>query len=91
MTTDNAHADGNLLAGPLSEVFAVDITAAATTCSGCGREDRVADLHVYVVGDGYVARCPGCQDAVLRFLRTTSRAVLDLRGSLSLRVPLAAI
>ena len=90
MSTEPTHADGNLLAGPLADLFAVDITAAATTCVGCGREDRVADLHVYAVGEAYVARCPGCQDAVLRYLRTATRAVLDLRGTLALRVPVAA-
>lgn len=81
------YADGNLLAGPLADLFAVDLTVARTTCSGCGKVDAVAALHVYVVGEGYVARCPGCGDPVLRFLRTPTQLVLDLRGTFSLRVP----
>ena len=60
--SDPGHLDGNLLAGPLGDLFAVDLTIATTTCSGCGKVDRVAALHVYVVGEGYVARCPGCGD-----------------------------
>ena len=85
--SDIGYSDGNLLAGPLSDLFAVDLTIATTACSGCGKVDRVAALHVYVVGEGYVARCPGCGDAVLRLLRTPSQVVLDLRGTFSLRVP----
>lgn len=87
--SDPGHLDGNLLAGPLGDLFAVDLTIASTTCSGCGKVDRVAALHVYVVGEGYVARCPGCGDPVLRFLRTPSQVVLDLRGTFSLRVPIS--
>ena len=90
MSTEPTHADGNLLAGPLADVFADHNPAPPPTGGGCGREDRVADLHVYAVGEAYVARCPGCQDAVLRYLRTATRAVLDLRGTLALRVPVAA-
>src|SRR5512135_3003828 len=47
--------DGNVLAGPFAELFAVDVAAAATTCVGCGRRSRVAQLHVYVSGPGSVA------------------------------------
>jgi hypothetical protein len=89
MSHQPGHVDGNALAGPLSEVFAVDITTATATCAGCGLRSRVAQLLVYGGGAGSVARCPGCEDVVLRFLRTATDAVLDLRGSLSLVVPLA--
>jgi len=82
------HLDGNALAGPLSDVFAVDVTAATTTCVACGRQSRVAELHVYAAGPGMVARCPGCQDPVARFARTPTAAILDLRGTLTLSVPL---
>lgn len=88
MTIQHEYVDGNRLAGPLADVFAVDITAASTSCTGCGKQSVVAQLHVYVVGEGYVARCPGCQDPVLRYARTSTGGVLDLRGTLSLQVPL---
>jgi hypothetical protein len=88
VTIQHEYVDGNRLAGPLADVFAVDITAASTSCIGCGRRSVVAQLHVYVVGEGYVARCPGCQDPVLRYARTSTGGVLDLRGTLSLQVPL---
>lgn len=88
MTHEPAYTDGNALVGPLSELFAVDISLADMTCAGCGRRSRAAQLHVYAAGPGTVARCPGCQDPMLRYVRTPARAVLDLRGTLTLSVPL---
>jgi Family of unknown function (DUF6510) len=78
--------DGNALAGPLGEVFAIDITAAVTTCAGCGRRDRAAELHVYGGELGLVARCPGCDGVVLRYAHTPSGGWLDLRGAVSLHL-----
>ena len=37
MTQPDGPYDGNALAGPLSEVFAVEVTAAVAQCRGCGR------------------------------------------------------
>ena len=79
--------DGNGLAGPFAEVFAGELTGAATTCVSCGRQSCVAQLHVYMSGPGAVARCPGCESAVLRYVRTPTRAVLDLRGTVALSIP----
>jgi hypothetical protein len=78
--------DGNALAGPLGELFAVDITAAVTTCAGCGRRDHVAALRVYGGEPGLVARCAGCDGVVLRFARTPNGSWLDLRGAVSLHL-----
>jgi hypothetical protein len=79
--------DGNALAGPLDEVFAVEASSAVTRCAGCGRTGRVAELRVYGRGPGLVARCPGCQEVVLRLVRTPREVWLDLRGTVSLRLP----
>jgi hypothetical protein len=79
--------DGNGLAGPFAEVFTVDLTSAITTCVECGRRSAVAQLHVYMSGPGAVARCPGCEAPVLRYARTDDRAILDLRGTLALSIP----
>ena len=88
-TTDpGRHIDGNAIAGPLAELFAVDVTTASTTCAGCGRRSEVAQLLVYSGGPGSVARCPGCEQVVLRFARTPAAMHLDLRGTLSLAVPM---
>jgi hypothetical protein len=88
-TTDN-YADGNALAGPLREIFAVDITAAIGTCVNCGLTGAVATLRVYQHAPGFVARCPGCDEVILRLVRGPESAWLDLRGTMSLRIPLEA-
>ncbi|MET9343695.1 MULTISPECIES: DUF6510 family protein [unclassified Nonomuraea] len=82
------HLDGNALAGPLGEIFAVDVTAAVGRCAACGLRGPVAALRVYDAGPGLVARCPGCEEVVLRLVRGPQEAWLDLRGTVSLRIPL---
>jgi hypothetical protein len=57
----NAPYDGNILAGPLAEVFDVEVTSAIARCAGCGRSTVVAELAVYGPHPGLVARC---RDAV---------------------------
>jgi len=82
------HLDGNVLAGSLEEIFAVDVTAATGRCVGCGRTGPVATLRVYPQAPGFVARCPACDRVVLRIVRGPDRAWLDLRGTVSLEIPL---
>lgn len=82
------HLDGNALAGPLGELFAVDVTAAIGRCASCGLTGPVASLRVYGPDPGLVGRCPGCDEVVLRLVRGPGTAWLDLRGTVSLRVSL---
>ncbi|HEU5332756.1 MAG TPA: DUF6510 family protein [Actinocrinis sp.] len=85
---DEGYQDGNVLAGPLSEIFAVDVTAAVGRCAGCGSTGPIARLRVYGPGPGLVARCPDCAQVVLRVVRGPNDAWLDLRGAVSLRIPM---
>jgi hypothetical protein len=84
--------DGNALAGPLAEIFAVDMTTALARCATCGLTGPVAALRVYGQAPGHapgmVARCPGCASVVLRITRSPGAAWLDMRGATSLRVGL---
>jgi Family of unknown function (DUF6510) len=84
----DGYSDGNALAGPLREVFAVDVTVATGRCAGCGLTSPVATLRVYSRAPGLVARCPGCDEVVLRLVRGPDAAWLDLRGVQHLRIPL---
>ena len=77
--------DGNALAGPLSEVFAVEVTSAVARCRGCGLSSPVAALAVYGPAPGLVGRCPGCTDVLLRVARTPDEVWLDLGGISALR------
>jgi hypothetical protein len=80
--------DGNTLAGPLREIFAVELTAAVGRCASCGRVDTVAALRVYPHAPGTVARCVGCDAVLVRLVRGPERAWLDLRGLVCLEIPL---
>jgi len=82
------YTDGNALAGPLREIFAVELTAATGRCASCGRVAAVADVRVYLDAPGAVARCPGCDAVLLRLVRGPDRAWLDLRGLVCLEIPL---
>ena len=88
MTADvPTYLDGNAAAGALREVFAVDLTAAIGHCAGCGHTGVFAESRLYVDAPGMVARCPGCEDVLLRVVTTPTDTFLDLRGLTYLRIP----
>ncbi|WP_019547002.1 DUF6510 family protein [Streptomyces sulphureus] len=84
------HLDGNMLAGPLSEVFAVEPTTALRRCPHCRLVSSLAQLHVYGPQPGITARCPGCSAIALRMARHPGALWLQLGGSEgAFRFPLA--
>lgn len=85
--TYTGYVDGNALAGPLSEVFALDVTAAISHCGTCGRRGPLACLHVYKRAPGFVARCQHCGNVMLRITRTRDAIRLDMSGVASLAIP----
>ena len=87
MTGSNLWTDGNALASPLQEVFRVDITTAIGRCTGCGRTAPMAEVRVFDHAPGVVARCPTCNQVLLRLVRDRGRAWLDLRGLSYLQLP----
>jgi hypothetical protein len=72
--------DGNAAAGELSNIFAMDVTAAEGECGHCGATKRFAEAHLYMQGPGLVARCAECQQVLLRLVNARDRVFLDLRG-----------
>jgi len=87
MTGSNLWTDGNALAGHLHDVVRVDVTAAVGRCSGCGRTASMAEVRVFDHAPGVVARCPTCDQVLLRLVRGPGRAWLDLRGLTYLQLP----
>ena len=83
--TDN-HLDGNAAAGELSNLFAVDITAAEGQCLHCGATRPFAQAHLYMDAPGLVARCADCENVLLRLVKAQQRVLLDLRGMAYLSV-----
>jgi hypothetical protein len=82
--------DGNMLAGPLSEVFVQEVTTAVARCGGCGAEVEMARLVVHGPDPGLTGRCPGCSDVMVRLVRTPDAMWVSLSGTASLRIPVAA-
>ena len=80
MTSSDLWSDGNALAGRLQEIVRVDIRTAIGRCTGCGRTGPMAEVRVFDHAPGVVARCPACDQVLLRLVRDRGRAWLDLRG-----------
>jgi hypothetical protein len=87
MTSSNQWSDGNALAGPLGDLVRVDVTTAIGRCTNCGRTGPMAEVRVFDHAPGVVARCPTCDQVLLRLVRDPGRAWLDLRGLAYLQVP----
>ncbi|WCD94227.1 DUF6510 family protein [Streptomyces sp. HUAS 31] len=81
------YVDGNALAGPLAEIFAVDLTAATSRCAHCGCTGPVAGLHVYAQAPGLVARCQDCEQVMIRLVSTVGTSWLDMRGVTVVSIP----
>ena len=78
---NDAFLDGNSAAGPLSEIFAVDLTAARGRCNHCGTIAALADTRVWSHAPGIVLRCHSCGGVLARFVAAPDgRSWLDLRG-----------
>ena len=72
--------DGNAAAGELSQIFAMDVTAAEGQCAHCGATKRFAESRLYMQCPGIVARCAVCEHVLLRIASFLRRVFLDLRG-----------
>jgi NAD-dependent SIR2 family protein deacetylase len=72
--------DGNAAAGELSNIFALDVTAAEGQCEHCGATKPFAEARLYMQGPGLVARCAVCEHVLLRLVNVRQRLLLDVRG-----------
>ncbi|HEV3399481.1 MAG TPA: DUF6510 family protein [Actinomycetes bacterium] len=87
MTSSNQWTDGTALSGPLQDVVRVDVTTAIGRCAACGRTAPMAEVRVFDQAPGVVARCPVCDQVLLRLVHGPGRAWLDLRGLSYLQLP----
>jgi Family of unknown function (DUF6510) len=85
--SDDRALDGSAAGGPLSEIFAFDVTVARTVCATCRDTHAVAELRAYLQAPGIVLRCASCGAVQLRYVRSAGRAWLDLRGVEVLQIP----
>jgi hypothetical protein len=87
MTSSNPWTDGTALAGPFHDVLCVEVTTAIGRCANCGHEGPMAEARVFDHAPGVVARCPTCDQVLLRLVHGPGRAWLDLRGLTYLQLP----
>ena len=87
MTSSNPWSDGTALAGHVQDIFRVEVTTAVGRCSRCGRTGPMAEARVFDHAPGVVARCPVCDQVLLRLAHAPGRAWLDLRGLTYLQLP----
>jgi hypothetical protein len=74
------HLDGNAAAGPLSEIFTREVTAAVARCASCGSTGPLGGALVYGETMGTIVRCTACEAVLLRFAETPRGVRLDMRG-----------
>jgi hypothetical protein len=91
MMEDIMPLDGNAAAGPLADLFAVEMTRAILACAGCGQEGPLATLRLFGGAAGLVLRCPNCDEVNMRVLNTGTAINLDLRGCTRLTVEIASL
>jgi hypothetical protein len=87
MTGSNPWTDGTVLTGPLQSILGMEVTAAVGCCTGCGRTAPMAEVRVFDHPPGVIARCPVCDQVLLRLVQGPGRAWLDLRGLAYLQFP----
>ena len=88
MQVEEMRLDGNAAGGMLREVFARDVTAALATCAGCGSLGPIGALLEYGQRMGVILRCPACDSAMLRIVRTPGWLSVDASGTSILMIPM---
>ena len=71
--------DGNVLAGPLSEVYGDDLTGQQASCAACGTVAVIASARVFV-GAGLVVRCRTCDTVLATVLQRENRVELHVHA-----------
>jgi hypothetical protein len=72
--------DGNVAAGALSEIFALELTGARGRCGSCGNVAYMAEAVAFVEAPGVVLRCRACEQELLVLVRAQDRYVLSVSG-----------
>lgn len=74
------HLDGNVLAGPFSDLFLFEPTTTQGQCLWCSDVATLAQAMVYGPPMGYVARCRSCNGVLVVVIERAGRRTLDMRG-----------
>lgn len=80
VTSTVENVDGNALAGPLSALFAADLTTALVTCRHCGDEAQLATAVVERDATSDIVICRGCTHTLFTLHHSPAGLRLDIAG-----------
>ena len=72
--------DGNVLAGPISDLFGIEPTLAQGQCHNCGRIEILGRAVVFASPMGLVVRCPACEHVLMVIVEREGRRTVSMRG-----------
>ena len=78
--TADRRLDGNALAGPLLELFTVDLSGATATCAHCDSTGPLGEQPLYADAPALVLRCRDCTGVLLRYGAFDGHLRIDLSG-----------
>jgi hypothetical protein len=81
---DVGRVDGNAAAGPLSELFCFDVTAAVGECAHCGSRAVLAEAVAELDDDGVIILCRSCGHTLLTYVHREGERMLVMAGLRSL-------
>ncbi|MBT2521386.1 DUF6510 family protein [Arthrobacter sp. ISL-28] len=80
------HLDGNVLAGPSTDLFAFEATTTQCQCQSCADIAMLGQAMVYGQPMGFVARCRNCDNVLIVIVERAGQKSLNMRGLRWLRV-----
>jgi hypothetical protein len=80
------HLDGNVLAGPTTDLFAFEPTTTQGQCQACGDIAMLGQAMVYGQPMGFVARCRNCDNVLIVIVERAGQISSRMRGLRWLRV-----
>ena len=82
-----SYLDGNVLAGPISDLFGFEPTVARGQCHHCGDIDTLGQAVVYASPMGLVVRCRNCEQVLIVIVERDGQRSVSMRGLRLLHVP----
>jgi hypothetical protein len=74
------HLDGNVLAGPMSDLFVFEPTMTQGQCQSCADTATLGQAMVYGQPMGFVARCRNCDNVLIVIIERAGQKSLSMRG-----------
>lgn len=87
VTSTVENVDGNALAGPLSALFAADLTTALVMCRHCGDEAPLATAVVERDDTADIVICRGCTHTLFTLHHSPAGLRLEVAGLAALASP----